>query len=217
MSMAVPLDDEPIVDPDTLKVAETATHRRMVDLVGLAATTLVGPDRRVFCDMNWYPVDDGGPMAPDVMVLPADATEPEPRSYRQDQTGGPPPLAVVEVPSDSDTFESFLAKTQRYQSLGTVTYLVVPGTPRPAVLRFGADDGRPAAPEPRSWIGEPIDELGGFRLLVEDDEIVLVTPTGLRARSSGELLEDAERRIAELERQLAEGRGAEPPTAPSGD
>ena len=207
---ALEFDDEaPILDPDTLKMAEAPAHQQVIDLIGLAATTLIGPDLRVFRDMNWYPPDGRGPMAPDVMVLALDATEPWPKSYRQDQTDGPPPTAVVEVPSDSDTFTSLLAKAQRYRALGTVTYLVAIDTPEPTVLRLGPDDV-----EPRYWVDQPMPELGGIRLVTHDGELplALVTPSGIRATSDAELLGEAERRaearIAELERRLAE-RGSD--------
>ncbi len=214
-------DELPVVDVDhirdQLKMPETSTHRRLCDLVGLAVTTLVEPEFRVFRDLNWYP-GRGGPIAPDVMVLPADAVGDEPTSYRQDRTDGPPPVAVVEVPSDSDTFVSLLAKAHRYQSLETVAYLIVPGPTQPRVLRLAPDDA-----EPRAWTGTPIDELGGIRLEIDDERIVLVTPSGVRASSDAEFLAAeadrraaehataAEERIAELERRLTERSPSDPP------
>ncbi len=208
MSMALQFDDEaPLADPDTVKMPESSAHRRVVDLIGLAAATLVGPDHRIFRDMNWYPADGGGPIAPDVMVLAAGAIEAEPKSYRQDRGDGPPPIAVVEVPSDSDSFASLLAKAQRYQSLDTVTYLVVIDTPTPTVLRLAPGDG-----EPRNWVDRPMPELGGVRLVVDGGQLGLITPTGVRAGSDADLVVGeaavraaAEQRIAELERQLVEG------------
>lgn len=221
MSMpALQFDDEaPYLDPDELKVPESAAHRQMVDVIGLAAATLVEPDHRVFRDMNWYPDDGGGPVAPDVMVLPSSATEARPRSYRQDRDGGPPARAVVEVPSVSDSFASFLGKAQRYQMLGTVTYLVVLDTPEPAVLRLAPGDRAPV-----DWVGRPIEEMGGIRLTVDGDVLEVITPSGGRATRDTELLDlavqlardeadqraAAERRIAELEQQLRD-RGEEPP------
>ena len=211
MSMAaLQFDDEaPLADPDTLKMPESSAHRRVIDLIGLAATTLVAADHRIFRDMNWYPGDGGGPIAPDVMVLASDAVDDEPKSYRQDQRGGPPPAAVVEVPSDSDSFASLLAKAQRYQSLDTVTYLVVVDTPTPVVLRLAPGDG-----EPHNWVDQPMPEFGGIRLVIDGGRLELITPGGVRAASDADLVRGeaaaraaAEQRIAELERRLAEGRG----------
>ena len=135
-------DDHPLVDPDQLKMPEADGHRCAVDLIGLAAIRLLGPEFRVFRDMNWYPTGGGNPVAPDLMVLPADATEPRPTSYRQDQTDGPSPTVVVEVPSECDSFVSFREKAFRYQSLGTTVYLVVVEGAC-SVLRLGADDTEP--------------------------------------------------------------------------
>ena len=51
---------------------ESPHHRRVVDAIGLAATSLLGADFDVFRDMNWYPPDGAVP-GPDVMVLPGGA------------------------------------------------------------------------------------------------------------------------------------------------
>ncbi len=191
-------DDQPVLDPDTLKVAETAAHRRTIDLLGLAATHILGSQVQVFRDMNWYPTDGGGPVAPDLMVLPAGTTEPSPTSYRQDQTGGPPPLAVVEVPSASDSFVSFRAKALRLHRLGAVVYLVVVQSPGQAVLRLGPGDR-----EPQPWAGQPVEELGGVRLSFEAGDLVLETPNGLRGTSDAELVAQIERRAEAAEDRLA--------------
>jgi hypothetical protein len=194
--------DQPVVDPDQLKMPETATHRRAVDLIGLAATGLLGSGDRMFRDMNWYPVDGGGPMAPDLMVLPAGAIEPNPTSYRQDRTDGPPPTVVVEVPSESDTFVSFRAKAFRYRALGTVAYLVVTASPHQAVLRLGPDHS-----EPQPWADRPIAELGDLRLGFHDGELVATTPAGIRASSDADLLAEADGRATEADGRATEAEG----------
>ena len=208
-------DDQPVLDPDSLKVAETAAHRRTIDLVGLAATHLLGSQVQVFRDMNWYPTDGGGPVAPDLMVLPAGTTEPSPTSYRQDQTGGPPPLAVVEVPSASDSYVSFRLKALRLHRLGAVVYLVIVQSPGQEVLRLGPGDR-----EPQPWEGQPMDELGDIRLLFEAADLVLEMPDGLRVTSDADLLaqiegraEAAEERLAALMRQM-EAQGIQPEVDP---
>lgn len=192
-------DDAPVPDPDELKVPENAQHRQVVDVVALAATGLLGSHLRIFSDMNWYPPDDGNAVAPDIMVVPTAAIEATPKSYRQDQTGGPPPTVVVEIPSPTDSFVSFRAKAFRYRSLGTVTYVIVVGGSNDVVLRLGPDD-----PEPQPWTDRPIDELGGLRLGFADGELVVTTPHGLSATSDQELLEaEAQSRAATAEARAA--------------
>jgi Uma2 family endonuclease len=218
-------DDAPVFDPDCLKMPENAAHRRVVDVVALAATQLLGPAVRIFRDLNWYPTDGGNAVAPDIMVLAASAVEADPTSYRQDQSGGPPPLVVMEVPSPTDTFVQFRAKTFRYQELGTTVYLIVIGGSPEVVLRLGPEDS-----EPQAWTNRPVDELGGLRLGFDDGELVVTTPDGLRATSDGALLaqsmeraataEDrataAEERAQALARQL-EALGVEPQTPPDAE
>lgn len=195
-------DDHPILDPDSLKMPESAAHRGAIDLVGLAVTHLLGSQVQVFRDMNWYPTDGGGPLAPDLMVLPAGTTEPSPTSYRQDQDGGPHPLAVVEVPSASDSYVSFRAKASRLHQLGAVVYLVIVQSPGQAVLRLGPGDR-----EPQPWSGRPMEELGGIRLAFEAGDLVLTTPTGLRGRSDADLLASIERRAEAAESLVVEVQG----------
>lgn len=191
-------DDQPVLDPDTLKVPESAAHRQAIDLIGLAITHTLGSQVQVFRDMNWYPTDGGGPVAPDLMVLPAGAIEPSPTSYRQDQTDGPPPLAVVEVPSASDSFVSFRAKASRLHQLGAVVYQVIVQSPGQAVLRLGPGDR-----EPQPWVGQPMEELGGIRLSFEAGDLILETPGGLRGASDADLLDQVRRRAVEAEERLA--------------
>lgn len=145
------------------------------------------------------------------MVLPAAATDAVPTSYRQDQTGGPAPAAVVEVPSESDSFPRFWAKALRLQRLGSVVYLVVVDGPGQGVLRLGPDDGEMVA-----WPGnEPIAELGGIRLGFESGALTVTTPAGLRAVSDQGLLAAAAERAEELARQLR-ALGVEPEAGPPG-
>ena len=202
MSMPAVHDDElPTVDPDELKMPESSTHRRVIDVIGLAASDALDPPYQIFRDMNWYPIDGKGPVAPDVMVLPDGAAGTAPRSYHQRSGDDPPATVVVEVPSTSDDVLSFRAKAFRYQSLGTVVYLVLTDPPRPAVLRLGLDDDEPVA-----WTNRPIDELGGIRISAAGEQLAVITPSGLRARSDQELLQqtraEADARLAELEERL---------------
>lgn len=218
MSMpAVSFDDERSfsrrnVDPDDLKVPERAVHRQAIDLIALAATQLLGPDVRIFRDMNWYPDDDRGAVAPDLMVVPAGAIEALPRSYRQDRTGGPPPEVVVEIPSETDTFVSLRTKARRYQRLGTTVYVVIVDDGELDVLRLGVDD-REFGP----WAGEAIPELGGLRLHFEGETLTATLPDGTEATSDADLVaqarraEDAARREVEAMRARLRALGVEPP------
>ncbi|MCP5025215.1 MAG: Uma2 family endonuclease [Actinomycetia bacterium] len=184
-----------MLHPDDLKMPERAAHRQAVDMIALAAIRLLGSDVRVFRDLNWYPNDDGNAVAPDVMVLPADAVDESPRSYRQGADGASPTV-VVEVPSESDSYAAFRAKALRYQGLGAVAYVVIVDSPSQTVLRLGLGDR-----EPVTWIDRPLPELGGVRLVFDAGRLVLITPEGLRAVSDDDLVADAARRADDAARR----------------
>ena len=202
------VDESPLADPDLLKMPESGPHSETVDLLVLTVRHLLGEEVWVFRDLNWYPVDGGNAMAPDVMVLPRSAVESPPKSYRQDQLDGPYPLAVIEVASDTDTFAGLWAKCRRYQRLGTTAYVVVLDD-EPNVFRLGPDD-----PELVSWIGRPVDELGEFSIDFPSKQPMVTLPDGTSATSNADFLASAERRIRELTSQL-EALGVEPGTTPS--
>ena len=168
MAMAVHAMQEPAFepDPDTIKVPESAEHRRVVDLIGAISDQLLGKDYEVFRDMNWYPTDDGSAVAPDVMALPAGSLPDGARSYRQDKLGGPTPLVVVEVPSETNSFFNVQKKLQRYRRLGVPTYVVASEDQASCVMRQDPDDSTLT-----NWDNHPIPELGGLRLTSVDDRI----------------------------------------------
>lgn len=191
---ALTFDDDGIpVDPDVMKMPESAPHSRTIDLLVVAASHLLGPDVWVFSDLNWYPPDQDNPIAPDLMILPRAAVDQPSRSYRQDQTEGPVPLVVVEVVSDSDTFASMRAMTHRYQALGVVAYVVVLDGVQ-GLLRFGPDDT-----DLVSWTGRPIPELGGFSVDFVDGVPQLTQPNGTTATTVAGLVATAEDRAATAE------------------
>lgn len=206
-SSAISPDDHPLADPDLLKMPKSAPHSRTVDLLALATTHLLGTEVWVFRDLNWYPTDGGNAVAPDVMVLPRPALDAPPKSYRQDESGGPAPLAAVEVVSDTDSFAALRAKARRYQRLGAVAYVVILDDEH-GVLRLGPDDG-----ELVSWIGAPLAELGGFRLEFVDGDLELTMPDGTTARTGSDLIaaaaDKAEREAQALRDQLR-SLGVEP-------
>jgi Uma2 family endonuclease len=197
-------DDVPRIDIDALydnlKMPERAIHRQTVDLMALAATRLLGDEVWIFRDLNWYPPDGGTATAPDIMVLPRAALDELPRSYRQDKTGGPPPLAVVEIASDDDSYARVRAKARRAQQLGSVFYLVVVENQQSdddqSVLRLGADDA-----ELTAWTGRPIPELGDIALSFTNGVPTLTLPDGTTAQSDADLVATAEGRA-----DAAEGR-----------
>ncbi len=190
-------DDHPPGLPDDLKMPERAVHRQAVDVIALAATRLLGPSVRVFRDMNWYPADGGNATAPDIMFLGAEAVEPSPRSYRQND--GPPPLVVVEIPSDDDSFAAFRTKAKRAQANGSVVYIAVVDGPDPVVLRLGLDDTEFVA-----WTGRPLTELGNLRIDYDDGELTVVLPDGLRASTDADLVSAAEAKAEEAEARADE-------------
>jgi Putative restriction endonuclease len=195
-------DDDRCYDPDDVKMPESPEHRRVIDAIGIVASRLLGPEVVVYRDMNWYPTDGGNAVAPDLMVLPASAIVE--RSYKQ-PADGPVPSVVVEVPSGSDGFTDFLGKAARYQRLGVCCYSVVTAAGLCSVLRSMPGEGSLNTP----WVGEPIVELGGLRVEVQDDRIVVVTPTGDVLVHDSDLVEAAEQRIADLEARLR-AAGIEP-------
>ncbi len=203
MPVSVFADDDELFDPDVLKMPESPVHRTACDVIGLAAVDLLGPDHEIFRDMNWYPTDGGNAIAPDVFVLPAGALssavgpgDRHPKSYRQDQTGGPNPLVSIEVPSFRDTYVGLMAKIRRCQRLGVVVYLVSAEGDL-LVLRF---DPSTEAPEP--WTRRPIPELGGLAIEFDDGVMTVVMPDGTRAATDHELLTARSQAAAEAEAEV---------------
>jgi Putative restriction endonuclease len=131
------------------------------------------------------------------MVLPANALVE--RSYKQ-AADGPVPSVVVEVPSASDGYTDFLQKAARYQRLGVCCYFVITGSGVCSVLRSMPGEGTANT----VWTGEPIAELGGLRIDVSDDRIVVVTPTGDVLVHDSDLVEATEQRTIEAERRVSE-------------
>jgi Putative restriction endonuclease len=190
-------DDDRCFDPDDLKMPESPEHRRVIDAVGIVASRLLGPDVVVYRDMNWYPNDGGNAVAPDLMVLAAIASVQ--KSYRQ-PVNGPLPSVVVEVPSASDGFTDFLQKAARYQRLGVCCYSVITDAGACAVFRFMPGEGAAYT----VWTGEPIPELGGLRIDVANDRIIVITPTGDVLVHDGDLVEANEQRTIAADRRTTE-------------
>ena len=129
------------------------------------------------------------------------------KSYRQDRTGGPSPVIVVEVPSDTDTYTSLRAKAHRCRALGVPVYIVTiaghQAVERLDPDRFGSEE----------WINKPIPELGGLQLTFHNGEIAVVLPNDVIATSDHDILAAtknqlaaAEQRATELEQRLQGGR-----------
>ena len=55
-----------------------------------------------------------------------------------------------------------------------------------------------------AWTGEPIAELGGLRIDVSDDRIVVVTPTGDVLVHDSDLVEVAEQWMTESQQRVAQ-------------
>jgi Putative restriction endonuclease len=196
---AVDLDFDSPVDPDEVTVPESPEHRRVVELIAATAALHLPVGTICYRNMNWYPLDGRDAVAPDVMTLPVGAVERPKRSYRQGPSG-PLPGAVVEVPSESDSFEGFRGKLFRYQRL-TVPAYVVTNTGPFAVLRLGPDN-RSETP----WAGKPIAELGGIAIDSDDDGVFVRMPDGQTVRRVEDITMDALGRAAEAESKAAESR-----------
>jgi hypothetical protein len=176
---------------------ESPEHRRVIDAIGIVASRLLGKDVVVYRDMNWYPTDGGNAVAPDLMVLPSNTFVE--RSYKQ-PADGPVPSVVVEVPSASDGYTDFLQKAARYQRLGVCCYSVITGSGVCSVLRSMPGEGTANT----VWTGEPIAELGGLRIDVANDRIVVVTPTGDVLVHDSDLVEAAEQRMTEADQRTTQ-------------
>lgn len=202
-------EDDPLFDPDELKMPESPAHRQTVDAIALAAVDLLGPDQRVFRDMNWYPDDGGSAVAPDIMVLPADALPLPPgpvvdwpRSYQQGPDD-PVPSVVVEVPSKADDVGSLFTKAHRCRRLGAVVYLVLITASPPEVYRFSPDQSGNEL-----WVDRPIPELAGLSIGFDDGMMVVAMPDGLRISSDGAMNAELRSRAnqAEARSEQAEAR-----------
>jgi len=189
----LPVDDEFLARQDTLKVPESSPHRWAAELISQAATGLLGPGFHVFADMNWYHQEYPYPVAPDVMVIPAEGVESRLRSYQQGD--GPSPTLVVEIPSENNTAFEVQKKNLRYKRLGVVsiTVYIEPGTE--GVFRQGPDDQ-----DHRNWTGKPIPELGGLSLDFDDQgELRATTPEGYSGIRYAEIIQAGAEARAEAE------------------
>ena len=195
-------------NPDEVRVPEGRIHRRLSELIAAAATRALGATKEVDSSLNWYPNDGGTAMAPDVMVLPVGAATLDPdepdvgiRSYRQDLTNGPPPDAVVEIPSPGDPYVTVLTKMRRYQRLGAVSYVVLPYPGIPQATRLVPGD-----PVDHAWLGTPCPELGGIAFVVHEGRLAVRTHDGLIAPYDANLatVVEAARQEAEAARHEAE-------------
>jgi hypothetical protein len=205
-TIAERLDADDAIDPDTLKVPENPKHRRIIDAIAVAADTQLGRDVVVYRDMNWYPPDGGNAVAPDVMVLPAGALQPDDNSYSQRSDTLPFPLAVVEVPSATDSFDGLRAKAARYSALGVDVYVVSTEPSLGAALRLV-----PGTAEFVPWTGKPIAPLGGLTISVVEGAVVVRTPDGRTFSSAADLVGLADERAARSDERAAqaEARAAE--------
>jgi len=209
---AVDVYGEFVVDPDELKVPESPQHRQISELIAIFGGRLLGPDHRVYRDMNWYPLDEGTAIAPDVMVLPAGVLPVGAKSYQQAKVGGPAPTVVFEVPSATDGYGTLHLKLARYRSLNTVAYVVAADYGPPYVSRRDPD-----GTALDDWDGRPIPELADLVLSQRDNEIRAETPDGLSATNVEDLLADLEANTAasaqraEMLAEKLRALGVEPP------
>jgi hypothetical protein len=194
---AVDIDDEPFLDPDELKMPESPEHRRVAELIAVAAEQqMVGT--AVYRDMNWYPLDGGNAIAPDVMTLPLGTLPARAKSYRQ-PVDGPLPGVVVEVPSDSDAVNTFLAKTSRCQRLGIVVYMVTVEDGYVGVVRMAG-----VGTDYVHWTGRPIPELGNICVDVVDGSIVIRSSSNQVFRRAADMISDANQRATDANQRATD-------------
>jgi Putative restriction endonuclease len=195
------VDDD--FDPDTLKMPDNPRHRRIIEAIGVAADTQVDSSVVVYRDMNWYPPDGGNAVAPDIMVLPSGVIGSDDNSYRQPTADLPFPLAVIEVPSSSDTFDGLRAKAARYGALAVDVYIISTQPTLGVALRLV-----PGTAEFIPWTGQPIAPLGGLTVEVADGDVIVRTLDGRTFTSAAELvgLADARAAIADERAATAEAR-----------
>lgn len=203
MSAVEPLHFERVPDDDEVLMPESDEHRRLRDLIAVAATRALGPDHRVFSNLSDYPGDRANPVGPDAMVVPAAAVPPgRVRSYRQGHATDGRPRVAVEIPSSSDSAIDLRGKLRRYQRLGIVSYVVYADEDDPQVVRLSDIDL-----EPQRWTGQAIDELGGISFVVDEGELRLRTQDGIVVSDSVELIAYFERQAQEARDQAGAARG----------
>ncbi|MFN0025792.1 MAG: Uma2 family endonuclease [Acidimicrobiales bacterium] len=191
---ATEFSERDLVDPDQLTVPESPAHRQATELIAVLAQHLLGPDQTVYRNMNWYPLDEGSAMAPDVMVLPAGTLPPRAKSHRQASVGGPNPSVVVEVLAENDPYQGFRRKLQRFRQAGVVVYLVEVDEAQPRVARQAPDNI-----EAIDWMGRPLPELGGLMLLEDEGRLCARLPDGTTFRSNEDVLALLKQRAANAE------------------
>ncbi len=192
---AVDLDEEFVADPDDLKVPENPEHRRIIELIAVAAEWLV-PDVAIYRDMNWYPLDGGNAIAPDAFTLPPGTMARRAKSYKQ-RSGEPLPGVAIEVVSDSDSYSKFMAKLDRYQRLGVCVYVINCELGGVGVRRLASGES-----DYTRWTGRPVSELGGLRIDCRDDLIVVTLPDGSTYESVKDFVSQVELEAAEAKAEV---------------
>lgn len=199
-------EPDELYDPDEDLVPESRDHRRLRELAAMATSLALGEPAEVDSSLNFYPQSGERPLGPDAMVMPAGVIAPTAKSYDQAALNGPTPIAVIEVPSDSDSVTAFRAKLRRYQRLGIIAYVLYAAPSEPSAERFGLDD---LVPQP--WLDRPAPELGGISFVVDDGALAVRLADGRVFHSSAQWAATSDARAERLAAKLRE-LGVDPDT-----
>jgi Uma2 family endonuclease len=204
------------------EMGETSRHRAANDIFfyGVQAHLAGRPEFTVLSNMNLYyrPRPNKSHVSPDVMVVrPPERLPRNLQSYRLGPKR-PVPILTAEVLSLRSYQQQDLSnKPVLYRRLGVAEYVLIDTTGKllPERLLIRRATGQDDWVECRDQDGGISSDLG-FRVVIEPDgELrVLDAATGhryLRPDEANAALTDAERRIRELEAELARLKSGKPP------
>ncbi|MEH2364814.1 Uma2 family endonuclease [Nostoc sp.] len=154
-------------------------------------------------DLFWYPVE-GNPnikQAPDTMVV-FGRPKGKRSSYLQWNEDNIPPQVVFEILSPGNTLKEMAKKLQFYQRYGVEEYYIYDPDKNDLNGLLSSGDSFEVIEEMNGWVSPRL----GIRFTLTPDTLEIVSPTGQKFLSPGEIdqLREQERQRAEQERQRAE-------------
>ncbi|MEH2024899.1 Uma2 family endonuclease [Nostoc sp.] len=154
-------------------------------------------------DLFWYPVK-GNPnikQAPDTMVV-FGRPKGKRGSYLQWNEENIPPQVVFEILSPGNTLKEMAKKLQFYQRYGVEEYYIYDPDKNDLNGLLRSEDSFEVIEEMNGWVSPRL----GIRFTLTPDTLEIVSPTGQKFLSPGEIdqLREQERQRAERERQAKE-------------